>query len=172
MFLAKKLSRKIIFEEWTNVSRIQSTDCITDSQQGVPYTATISRLFCVPIWLLIIPDLYGSNQQAPSSESGETWQEMFMNFAYEVSHTVGIFITFRKILRHGSHGITSRSKEVVLRIFISLKIHPHRPGLNPANIGSQPSTLTITPPMRLHWMLRLLGSWTQLSLSGSRQELL
>jgi hypothetical protein len=57
--------------------------------QGVPYTANISDLLCITIYVLIISDWFaralGSNQQTPSSGGGEIWQEMKVNFAYEVS---------------------------------------------------------------------------------------
>jgi hypothetical protein len=45
-------------------------------------------------------------------------------------------LTWRKILRHRADGFTSPSKEVVLRILSPLNIHRTRPGLNPANLGS------------------------------------
>jgi hypothetical protein len=47
-------------------------------------------------------------------------------------------------LRHGTDGFTSPPKEVVLRIFITLK-NP-RPGLNPRTLGPVASTLTTSPP--------------------------
>jgi hypothetical protein len=45
---------------------------------------------CVPIWVLIIPDsstrdLWQVSAETPTSKSGETWQEMVWNFAYEIS---------------------------------------------------------------------------------------
>jgi hypothetical protein len=48
-------------------------------------------------------------------------------------------------LRHGTDGFTSPPKEVVLRIFITLKNRP-RPGLNPRTLGPVASTLTTSPP--------------------------
>jgi hypothetical protein len=58
--------------------------------QGAPYTATISYLLYVPIWVLTIPDsstraLWQLPAEIPSSGTGDTWQEMAVNFAYEVS---------------------------------------------------------------------------------------
>jgi hypothetical protein len=54
----------------------------------VPSTATISDLLCVHVRVIIIPDsstreLSGNNQQTSSSEAGETWTEVTVNFAYE-----------------------------------------------------------------------------------------
>jgi hypothetical protein len=49
-------------------------------------------------------------------------------------------------LRHGTDGFTSLPKEVVLRIFITLKIHRLRPGLNPTNLGSSGYHATTRPP--------------------------
>jgi hypothetical protein len=60
-----------------------------------------------------------------------------------------IFIQARKVLlhavnlRHGTNGFTSPPKEVVLRIFITLK---PRSGSNPQTLGPVASTLTTSPP--------------------------
>jgi hypothetical protein len=53
--------------------------------QGVPYTATIYDLLCISIWVLFIPDsstiaLWELRAETPSSEAGETWQEMEVHF--------------------------------------------------------------------------------------------
>jgi hypothetical protein len=58
--------------------------------QGIPCTATISDLLGVPIWVHIIPDssttaLWQLPAETPSSEVGETWWEVAVNFAYKVS---------------------------------------------------------------------------------------
>jgi hypothetical protein len=45
-------------------------------------------------------------------------------------------------------GLTSLSKEGVLRIFISLRIPSPWPGLNPQTLGKIASTLTTTPSRR------------------------
>jgi hypothetical protein len=57
---------------------------------GVPCTASISDLLCVPIWFLIIPDsstkaLLQLAAEPPSSKAGETWQEIAVSFAYNLS---------------------------------------------------------------------------------------
>jgi hypothetical protein len=57
-------------------------------------------------------------------------------------------LTCRKILRHGTSGFTSYPKEVVLRIFISLKNPSPRPGLKPRSLGTVASALTTTLPRR------------------------
>jgi hypothetical protein len=43
-------------------------------------------------------------------------------------------VTCRKILRHGAGGFTSRPKEVMLQIFIALKILSLSAGFEPANL--------------------------------------
>jgi hypothetical protein len=58
-------------------------------------------------------------------------------------------LTYHKILRHVTSGFTSHLKEGVLQIFIALKSHSPRPGLNPQPLGPVASTLTTTPPRRL-----------------------
>ena len=49
-------------------------------------------------------------------------------------------------LLHGTDGFTSPPKEVVLRIFLPLKIRRLRPGLNPRTWVPKASTLTPRPP--------------------------
>jgi hypothetical protein len=61
----------------------------------VPYKAShtvrqFSDLLCVPIWVLIIPDSYTRalwqvSAETRSTESGETWREMAVHFADEIS---------------------------------------------------------------------------------------
>jgi hypothetical protein len=48
-------------------------------------------------------------------------------------------------LRHGTDGFTSPPKEGVLRIFSPLKIRRLRPGLNPANLGTNGQHATSRP---------------------------
>jgi hypothetical protein len=62
---------------------------------------------------------------------------MDVSFAYEVSlsYSAGS-LTRRKILRHGTDRFTSLQKEVVLWFLSPLNIHRHRPGFEPANLGS------------------------------------
>jgi hypothetical protein len=57
-------------------------------------------------------------------------------------------LTCRKILRHGTSGFTSHSKENVLRILIALKNLCPQPGLNLRPLGPVASRLTTTPPKR------------------------
>jgi hypothetical protein len=49
-------------------------------------------------------------------------------------------------LRHGTDGITSPPKEVVLRIFITLKNPSSSAGFEPANLGSSGKHATTRPP--------------------------
>jgi hypothetical protein len=56
-----------------------------------------------------------------TSEAGEAWREMVVNFACEVSLFIPVELTCSKILRHGADSFTSPLKEVLLRIFITLK---------------------------------------------------
>jgi hypothetical protein len=69
-----------------------------------------------------------------SSEAGETWvRNMAAEFCLQ-----SIFFHARKVLLHAvnlRHG-TSPSKEVVLRIFITLKNPSSSAGFEPANLGS------------------------------------
>jgi hypothetical protein len=94
-----------------------------------------------------------------------------MNFALRsMSYTAGI-LTSRKILWHGADRFTSFPKKGVLRIFIALKIHRPRPGLNSRTLGPVVMTLSIIPPKttpagvtRQLWSMELLEfmSWTAL----------
>jgi hypothetical protein len=81
------------------------------------------------------------------AERGETGREMAAEFCPSASLSyLKVSLTCLKILRHGADGFTSPPKEVVLRIFIALKIHRFRPGLNPLTLSPMASTITITPP--------------------------
>jgi hypothetical protein len=57
--------------------------------QGVPCTVTISDIFYVSIWIVIISDpstrLWKLPAEKSSSEAGKTWRGMAVNFAYEMS---------------------------------------------------------------------------------------
>jgi hypothetical protein len=70
------------------------------------------------------------------------------NFAYQYLKYLKGSLTFRKILRHGTSGFTSHTKEGVLRIFNALKNPLPRPGLNLRPLGPVANTLTATPPRR------------------------
>jgi hypothetical protein len=62
-----------------------------------------------------------------------------------MSYSAGIFNMPQNLL-HGDDGFTSPPKEVVLRIFIALKIYRIRSGLNPRTYGSLGITITTRPP--------------------------
>jgi hypothetical protein len=67
-----------------------------------------------------------------SSEAGETRvRNMAAEFCRRASFHARKVLLHAVNLRHGTDGFTSPPKEVVLRIFITLKIHRPRPGLNP-----------------------------------------
>jgi hypothetical protein len=69
------------------------------------------------------------------------------NFAYQFLKYLKRSLTCRRILRHGTSGLTSHPKEDVLRIFIALK--SHRFGrVEPATIGSSVKHTNHTPPRR------------------------
>jgi hypothetical protein len=96
-----------------------------------------------PRQVLIIPDsstreLSGNNQHTSSSEAGETWTEVTVNFAYEYLFSCLLdSLTCRKILRHGTDGFTSPATEVVVRIVIAIKNPSPSDGFGPANLGSR-----------------------------------
>jgi hypothetical protein len=73
----------------------------------------------------------------PSSEAGRNLARNGREFCLQVYLFIpsGI-LTYRKILGHGADGFTSPTKEVVLRIFITLKNSPSYPGFEPVNVGS------------------------------------
>jgi hypothetical protein len=58
--------------------------------KGVTYTATILDVLCLHILSIMIPDSFARPlrklpRETCNSEAGETWREMAMKFAYEVS---------------------------------------------------------------------------------------
>jgi hypothetical protein len=69
-----------------------------------------------------------------SGDLSEKWRQFGLR---------NIFIAVN--LRHGTDGFTSPPKEVVLRIFITLK-NPSTSGSNPRTLGPVASTLTTSPP--------------------------
>jgi hypothetical protein len=69
-----------------------------------------------------------------SSEAGETWP---LNFAYKASFHAHKVLLHAVNPQHGTDGVTSPPKEVVLRIFITLKNPSSSPGFEPANLGVQ-----------------------------------
>jgi hypothetical protein len=60
---------------------------------------------------------------------------MATEFCLSVSIIPKGYLTYRKNKRHGAHGFTSPLKEVVLRIFITLKNSLLSAGVEPANLG-------------------------------------
>jgi hypothetical protein len=78
---------------------------------------------------------------AKQKNSGEKQQT---NFTYEISLSYPqCSLTFRKILRYGTDGFNSPPKEVVLWIFIGLKIRRFQQGMNPQTLGPMASTLPL-----------------------------
>jgi hypothetical protein len=73
------------------------------------------------------------------------------NFAYQYLKCLKGSLTCRKILRRKTSDFTSRPKEGVVRIFVTLKNPSPLPGLNSRHLGLVASTLTSTPPGRLSW---------------------
>jgi hypothetical protein len=109
--------------------------------QSVPRTATISdvQYYASPSELSSSlnhpPELSSKYQQRHLVvKQNRAWQEMSVNFANEVS--LSHSLTCCNILRHGADGFTSRPKEVVLPIFISLKNTLSSAGFKPAKLGS------------------------------------
>jgi hypothetical protein len=66
-------------------------------------------------------------------------EEMSAEFLLVISFILVVFLTRRKISRHGTDGFTSPPKVVVLHIFIALKINCPRPGFNPRILGPMAS---------------------------------
>jgi hypothetical protein len=87
---------------------------------------------CTILFMLIGP------LEPSSSRSGDLGEKWPLNFAYETSLNV---LLHAVNLRHGTDGFTSPPKEVVLRIFITLK--------NPSTLGPVASTLTTSPPRHI-----------------------
>jgi hypothetical protein len=67
-------------------------------------------------------------------------------------------LTCREILRHGTASSNSPLKEVVLRIFMAIKIHRPRPALNPQTLGTMTSTITTRLPRATNSVRRTFNS--------------
>jgi hypothetical protein len=73
-----------------------------------------------------------------SSKAGETWvRNMAAEFCPQASFHARKVLLHAVNLRHGTDGFTSLPKEVVLRIFITLKNPSSSAGFEPANLGSE-----------------------------------
>jgi hypothetical protein len=95
------------------------------------------------------PILSGGPVSRDISGASRRMDEGNKNLVYLSPWDFKKFLTYRKILWHGTCGFTSHSKEGMLRIFIALKNPSPWPGSNLRALGPVPSTLTTTPPRRL-----------------------
>jgi hypothetical protein len=103
-----------------------------------------SEFYSFPVYPPEFPVLVAAHTL--SSGAGVPGREMAAEFCLSVSLSyLKGSLTSRKILLYVADGFNSQ-KEVVLRIFIDLKTHLSRPGLNPRNLVPMASTITITPP--------------------------
>jgi hypothetical protein len=111
--------------------------------QGVPRTATIFDLLCVPIWVLIIPypserALWQITAQAPSSEAGRYLERNGREFCLQVF----LFITYRG-MRPTAYIPFEGNRATD---FIALKNPSSSAGLKTRTLGPVASTITIRPP--------------------------
>jgi hypothetical protein len=83
-----------------------------------------------------------------SGTSRRNWRRS-ENFAYQHLKYLKGSLTCRKILRHGTSGLTSHPNQGVLRIFIALKKSIASAGIEPRLLGPVASILTTTPPRPL-----------------------
>jgi hypothetical protein len=89
----------------------------------------------------------------PAETSGESRRSgrRSENFTNQYLKYLKGSLTYRKILRQGTSGFISRTKEDVLRFFIALK-NPSPFQVRTRNVWVHlASTLTTTPPRRLHY---------------------
>jgi hypothetical protein len=113
--------------------------------QGVPSTSTICVLFCVPISVIITSNSSTSilinHQQRHFVVNHENLARNDREFCLRsiCFRKSRVLLTCRKIVRHGLDGFTSSSREVVLRIFVSLKNTSSSAGFEPAVLGSNGS---------------------------------
>jgi hypothetical protein len=100
----------------------------------------LHNFYSVPIRLL--------EPEPSSSEAGEIWvRDMAAEFCLRsICFMLVRFFLHAVNLRHGTDGFTSPPKEVVLRIFITLK---NSSGLNPRSLGPVASTLPLDHRGRL-----------------------
>jgi hypothetical protein len=94
------------------------------------------------------PVLSGSPVSRDISGASRRMDEGNENLVYLPLWDFNRYLTWRKILRHGTSVFTSHPKEGVLHIFIALKNPSPWPGSNLWPLGPVASTLTITPPRR------------------------
>jgi hypothetical protein len=97
-----------------------------------------------------IPDssttaLWQSYQQSSSSKSGGTGEGN-----YELGYTKYLHSYFRQILQRGTNGFLPLRRKARRGFLSSVNIHRPRSCLNLLTLGTMASTLTITPPRRVH----------------------
>jgi hypothetical protein len=86
--------------------------------------------------------------EASSSRSGDLVEKWPLNLAYE--HLYARKVLLHAVnLRRGTDGFTSPPKEVVLRMFITLKNSSISAGIEPATLGPVASTRTTSPPRQI-----------------------
>jgi hypothetical protein len=95
-------------------------------------------------FLTVLPAVSSSNKAGGTGEGNDKFGlSIFV-------HTMQVSLTCRKLLRHGAGDFTSPPKKGVLKIFIALKIHRPRPGLNPRTLGPMAGTIPLHHRGRLH----------------------
>jgi hypothetical protein len=107
--------------------------------------ALVSRYLppCMILFILIGP------LEPSSSRSGDLGEKWPLNLAYERLYARKVLLHAVN-LQHGTDGFTSPPKEVVLRIFITLKNPSTSAGIEPATLGPVASTLTTSPPRQIY----------------------
>jgi hypothetical protein len=86
-------------------------------------------------------------QQSHLAENQEELAREIMNLVLQsiFTHTSNGSLICCKILGHGSTALLLLRRAVSCRFILPLKIHYHRPGMNPRTLGTIASTLIITP---------------------------
>jgi hypothetical protein len=104
-----------------------------------------TRAICQP------PVLSGDPVSRDMSRASRRMGEGNENLIYSSPWGFKRSLTRRKILRYGTLGFTSHSKEGVFWIFIALTNPSHWPRSNSRPLGAVVSTLTTTPPRRHYY---------------------
>jgi hypothetical protein len=125
----------------------------------VPCTATISDVLYVPIWVLTIPDLsiravWQLPAETSSSEAGETWRELAVNFSSEVylSYLLGSFNMLENLTKWDRRlYFPSEGRRATIKTRV--KINRPGVGLNPRILVRMASTLTTRSPTAMRWQI-------------------
>jgi hypothetical protein len=121
-------------------------------------TATIFWSIVLPIWVLIIPDsstrlLCSGYSRYLIAKRGETWREVYVNFACISVIPQGIFNVPQNLTTWGPTALLPLRRKSCYWFLSPLKMNHFRPGLNQRTLDPMASMITISTPTMTYRLL-------------------